>query len=108
MTYHVEIERDPRQRTYDVYLFNDTPTGSSYALPQEITMQAVSEGEMPSAPWLRLGHRDAQSIFEALSKALQRTGFETEDQSFTKGKLDATEHHLEDLREMLDLKAPDA
>lgn len=105
MAFQVEIERQPHigGGAYDIYVFRNTPEGDTVAAPIEFEFITVDESQRIAAPTMRLFSRDATAFLEAFSRALQREGFETENQSFTKGKLDATERHLEDLREMLDL-----
>lgn len=62
--------------------------------------QKVNEIDPNIKPLLRLPYRFAQALFVAISEYNNKNGIKTKDESLIEGKLQATEVHLKDMREI--------
>lgn len=88
----------------DVAIFERRLDGSIY-IAKEIPMVWVKVDENFSAePTMRLHREVAQKFCKALTEALTDAGIPPESESHLKGRIEATERHLADLRQMLKLK----
>ena len=77
--------------------FNFKETGE-----QIITTQKINYGEAANTPpTMILEERDLRELLSAFAKLGQERGIQSLDESTAKGKLEATERHLEDMRTLV-------
>ena len=80
--------------------------GLEYATIGDNGAIILTEGKRfePIKPFLTLTDMMAKELFKGLADCLDKRGIKTESTSKVEGKLEATLHHLEDLRKLLKLK----
>lgn len=89
---------DPGYRTTrDVFIYRTGPIGKIELLRSD-TIETIDEGTAPE-PSMRL----SPEALQAFADALDKMGI-TPKQGFVEGKLQATESHLSDMRQLLKLK----
>jgi hypothetical protein len=94
------INERPGTWWLNVYLFRDGPNGSTVILyPKEEgnVEKTVEYGAYDIEPSIVLSHDQ----LAALSVELSAQNIKTRETSFTEGKLEATERHLEDMRSLV-------
>lgn len=83
----------------EIYVYRHSLEGTHILKSDFNTVELVPEGS-EIKPTLLLN----RYIFDLMVKAGVESGIKKEDESTTKGKLEATSYHLEDLRKLLKLK----
>lgn len=73
----------------------------SLAQPIKLLFKPVKEGDVFSKPTLKIPR--SNEFFQSMMKELENLGIQSEDELTIKGKLSATQYHLEDLRKLLKL-----
>lgn len=71
------------------------------AKPVELQFEPLVEGEMSPPPSMSFHPEVAQEFLTAMAQALDDRGIKVDSQAKVEGKLEATQHHLEDMRGLL-------
>lgn len=101
----VYIQSRPWEDGIDLYFVEEREDGRrAVAKPLQFEMELKEEMEMIGEPTLRLSGRWGNQILKAFADALQREGIKPASDAEMKGKFEATQYHLEDMRKLLDLK----
>lgn len=104
MEWRIKINERPAQLITDIWIFRRGAKGG------EIILWTPKEGDVVEEK--SFGYGDSipptltlnTNLLPLLMEALRDNGVKLPDESFTKGKLEATENHLRDLRQLLKLK----
>lgn len=108
----INLVRRPESLAVEVYLyersqdyrtvtsFNAKENGEVVVTTKQVELGAVSDVK----PLMILQEQDARAFIQAVVEYAREEGFKTADESHTKGKLEATENHLKDMRTLLKLK----
>lgn len=95
----IRIQERDYSNSYEFALIEESPTGLLVAKP--VTFELVPYDDLnPAGATFRLSRKISAQLLRELINA----GVPAEPESFVKGKLEATEKHLLDLRQMLKLK----
>lgn len=97
--WQVEIRDHPGTFTKDVWIFSRVPQGVQVLQRDMQTVKTINIGEAPS-PTIEFLPAE---IFQALVDAIHGK-YKPAEGKFTEGKLEATERHLADMRQLLKLK----
>lgn len=87
----------------DLYIWQQIGQKIYCAKEMKIEFVECPEGIAPGAS-LRLAHFSAETFFKAMAEAIDKQGVKTENDFKIQGKLEATQGHLQDLRQLLKLK----
>ncbi len=91
--------------TYDIFFwrrFDESSQVAHFNVEGSLSWEKVGEMERANAPTMRLPGPVARSLFPALVKACQLDGrFPLDSEATLRGKLEATEFHLSDMRLLL-------
>ena len=102
----VFIKTRPWDDGVDLYFIEERADGKrSIVKPVQFEMETLKESQMIETPTLRLNGMWGRQLLQAFSEALQKEGIKPESDSKLEGKLLATEYHLEDMRELLELSS---
>lgn len=102
MAVEAEFERDIPRGCTNVYIYQRTRQGRLMLAPMKL--EWIEVGEMGGIePSMIITDEDGFDILEAIAAALAKDG-KIPDPSYAKGKLEATERHLQDLRAILKKK----
>lgn len=100
------VERDYRRSSVSFFLRSRSGTSTIFLgqkdgkiLEQKISHNSVAEEEI--LPLLELPIDLADTFIKEVSKYASDNGIRTENENLLKGKLEATEKHLSDFRELL-------
>ena len=96
--WYVQIQDLPAQFSKALYIYRKSPIGGTEIL-QGKEVVVYKPGEIPE-PSLIL----QPDILQGLLEAIMSMGIKPRDAGKTEGLLEATEYHLEDLRQLLKLK----
>ena len=102
------IERNYRMNALEIWIFRQSQGERIYYNISDKgdiieTVLRDVEFETKLKPFLELPLRFSQFFFDAISNYNSKNGIKTENENLLKGKLEATEKHLEDLRKHFDL-----
>ena len=104
----IEIQRVYERNAIKVWLIEDTPDGQNVISQEngEMVVNHIPAGEAISLdmkPFLNLPAQFANTLFQAIAEYNSAEGKRTKDENLLEGKLEATQLHLEDMREMTKL-----
>lgn len=101
--YHVIIERPFGGTSIEIFLLKEAHPQwmNASSTVTNIQWTPFNEGDRVE-PFLRLPFRDSH-LLEALAEAFRGSGIVTTDENTLKGKLEAKDDHLQDLRHLLKL-----
>jgi len=97
----VKIKADDMTLNYSVWIWQEINSGKIEVLylPDEVKTFERGVDVLPS-------FKLPEGVLQPFLKALSELNIKLPEESFVKGKLKATEYHLEDLRKMLNLSIP--
>ena len=84
----------------DIIIFRKSGTGIDI-LKKDGNIDHVPFGEATDLYTIRMPVQECREIISAFVKYAQDQGFKSSDESFSKGKLEATEKHLDDMRTLV-------
>src|SRR3990167_6191737 len=95
----IELRKRPAQMVTDIWIFRRNIKGIISYIPHNgyIAEEKEFDANSKIPPSIVL----PDEFILALFQAIRTTGIKLPDESFTKGKLDATQNHLKDLRHLL-------
>lgn len=108
----INLVRRPESLAVEIYLyersedrrtitsFNAKENGETVGTTKQVELGAVADVK----PLMILQEQDARAFIQAVVEYAREEGFKNAEESGTKGKLEATENHLTDLRQLLNLK----
>ena len=104
----IEIQRVYERNAIKVWLIEDIPDGQNVISQEngEMVVNHIPAGEAISLdmkPFLNLPAQFANTLFQAIAEYNSAEGKRTKDENLLEGKLEATQLHLEDMREMTKL-----
>lgn len=98
-TWKIEIKTAPATTGHEIWIYRPTFQGKVEILqPDMTTVITFDQGSIDVKPTLKLDHFIFQSLVDAIH------GFKPSEGKFTEGKLEATERHLADMRQLLKIK----
>ncbi len=107
----IHINRIPGGLVCELFIFTDTKSRfETYFTIGKDGMITANQferltGGIPDIkPAIRLGEFDMRELIDAFIIHAKQEGYRTADESHTKGRLEATENHLMDMRTLLKLK----
>jgi hypothetical protein len=103
-TFEMAIQSDFATGEIGLYIAERRDGELYIAQPIELVFEHVPRGQQSKGPTISVNHFDSKEFFGAMQKVMSEKGIETESESMAKGKLEATVHHLEDMRTLLKLK----
>ena len=102
----IKVTSRPDSRHIEVWLGDDTPDGvinytleDGYLKGEEHKTEEILSDRNKLKPFLSLPVLFANKLFRAMAEYLANTSIKTKDENLIEGKLQATEKHLEDMRE---------
>ena len=107
----INLVRRPESLATEIYLYEKSPdnrTITSFSIDGgevTVTTNQYNIGQLLDVkPLMVLQESDARAFVQAVVEYAREEGFKAADESHTKGKLEATERHLIDMRTLLKLK----
>lgn len=97
--WRAKIYEDPATEIRKIYIMASTPQEMNGYVSNAHTgeIKYIPEGEAMESPSMQL----TEGMMQALFEALQESGMKPKDQSYIEGKLEATQEHLKDMREIV-------
>lgn len=101
----VQVVRRHDRNYIEVWVGMDEPDYyENFAYTEKgIVVTRINHSEQPPEgvkPFLNLSAPFAHTLFKALAEYLSNAGIKTKDENMVEGKLQATEEHLKDMREI--------
>ena len=103
-TFEMAIQSDFATGEVGLYIAERRDGELYVAKPVNLIFKHVPKGHATKGPTISINHFDSKEFFSAMQKVMSERGIETESEGMAKGKLEATVHHLEDMRTLLKLK----
>jgi hypothetical protein len=99
----VKIYKNPYKAAIDILIYEEREGKRYIAQPVTLVFKEWKEGETIE-PTLTVAHFLEDEFLKALAEALDEKGIKTDKDAKIEGLLEATRHHLEDLRRLLKLR----
>jgi len=97
----IKIRDNPATGYLEFYFIKGEDGKRFLAKPIELDYTPIKPGQMYPAPTLELPEFMAQEFLKELSNSLEKIGIQPEGVEKTKGILEATKYHLEDMRTLI-------
>lgn len=99
----IQVNRRPGTFNVDIILYSKNRNNIFYYTVGEhgeLNANLYVEGQDPFKPTITLPENEYRNLLQAFAEEAKGQGIETHE-SYVKGKLEATEAHLEDMRTLL-------